>query len=449
MSDSTPHPDAAAAGGGHPARLVRALEAHLAFNYDHRPACTLDIVAAPQAADALARDLAGRCFGDPGLVYDVTRRLAEPGIVEVGVALGGASPGYAAPPGESLAHFIATRQRGVIAFDDLQAFPDRAIGTIAEITDSGRACAEGSASPTLPAENFVVLAFARLALPSPRALARSAGLASPWQAADEVPSSFVGAIESIARTRYPEHFSRSVVGRFGGIDAGFAWDRCCELVARGELDTPIFDSPTGLPRLASPAQPAARELVDDVRAIAPAAVQPFDVFISYSWTRTADDAAWLRERLRARGLRVFFDKDHLDVSRVGEEEVKPLLIAQLSATVAAARSWIVFAAELKPYYLPQGIDRAEALRRGLAMELEESHDELVAWNWQRLEMRHMGRRLIVGRTRAYVVSGDGQVDEGFGIRDVPTRDDVALQVDRYLDSQGLPDDGDAAAGHDR
>ncbi len=64
---------------------------------------------------------------------------------------------------------------------------------------------------------------------------------------------------------------------------------------------------------------------------------------------------------------MFFDKDHLDVSRVPDEEVKPLLIAQLSAPVAAARSWIVFAAELKPYYLPERIDRADACGDGEAL----------------------------------------------------------------------------------
>ena len=158
-----------------PARLLHDLEIQLRNRLSGQSAHTLDIVPVPQAASDWPRQLAERCFGDAGLVYDLTARLAASGMSDVGMALGGPPPGFAAPPGESLSGFIARCEQGVIVFDDLQAFDERAIGTLAEIVDSAMACAEGSASPTLPASDFAVLAFARMALPTPRVLMQRAG----------------------------------------------------------------------------------------------------------------------------------------------------------------------------------------------------------------------------------------------------------------------------------
>jgi hypothetical protein len=414
------------------ARLLHRLDLQLRISMTNRPAHTLDIVPLPQAATALPRQLAQRCFGDANLVYDVTRRLTEPGILSVGDALDGAPPGFAKPPGETLASFIATRGHGVIVFDDLQAFPRRAIDTLAQIADTGRACAEGSASASLRADRFAILAFARMAMPSPRALQQRAGRTAPWRLDDEVPAAFAEVLEAVAREQYGDHFDTWVTGRFEGLEGGFAWDRYRQRVADGDLDTPIFDAPQGLPRMARPAAPALRDQVPDMGAIPAGAAPtaPLDVFISYSWTRNAPDAQWLRDRLRAQGLSVFFDKDHLDVSRVPDDAVKHTLIAQLSATVAACRAWIVFAAALKPFDLPPGVDRAEALRRGLAMEID--NEVLVQWNWQRLEMRHMGRRLVIGEHKAYIVDADGSVDASFGYRSVDAREDIAAHVASYL-----------------
>ncbi len=419
--------------GDHAARLLHRLDLQLRSRLYDRPAHTLDIVPTPQAATTLPRQLAQRCFGDPDLVYDVTRRLTAPGIFGVGAALDGAPPGFAAPPGETLARVIETRGQGVIVFDDLQAFPERAISTLAQVADTGRAWSEGSATAALRADRFAILAFARLALPSPRALQQRAGRTTPWPLDDDVPPTFAQALEDIAEEQYPEHFRSWVVGRFEGLEGGFAWDRYRKLVAAGEADAPIFDAPRHVPRLAQPDPPALRDQVDDLHAIPAGAApaEPFDVFISYGWARSSADAQWLRDHLRAQGLSVFFDKDHLDVSRVPDAAVKQLLIQQLSATVAASRAWIVFAATLQPFEVPSGMSRAEVLRRGLAMELDDG--VLVSWSWQTLEMRHMGRRLIVGEHAAYVVDADGSVDASFGYRSVQGRDDIAAHVASYLD----------------
>ena len=244
-------------------------------------------------------------------------------------------------------------------------------------------------------------------------------------------------MEDAAREQYPEHFRRWVTSRFEGIDAGFAWDRYLRLLAAGALDTPLFDAPRDVPQMAAAPLLARRDQVDDVMAIAAIAApeEPFDVFISYIWGRTGDDAAWLRDELRSRGVRVFFDKDHLDVSQVPEQSIKRELIQRLRATVESARAWVVFAAELRPFALPEHMQHDEALRRGLAMQTDDDQALLVAWNWQTLEMRHMGARLVIGERAVYMVGADGRYAAEFGKRPARGREAIVEHVLAYLRAQ--------------
>ena len=115
--------------------------------------------------------------------------------------------------------------------------------------------------------------------------------------------------------------------------------------------------------------------------------EPYDVFISYSWSRTGDDASWLRDELRRLGLRVFFDKDELMLSDLAENEIKTVLIQKLSAIVDRSRAWVVFAAAVRPYFGDGTITIDEALRRGAAMEVQGAlvsgtgkHSKCVTWD---------------------------------------------------------------------
>jgi hypothetical protein len=400
-----------------------------------RPFALLDVVPRPVVTTDLPRRIAESCFGDGELVFDVTRRLIEPGIFHVGDALGGAAPGFVPVPGESLSHFIATRKKGLILFDDLQAFPALAIETLARIADEGRACPEGSASPSLSAKQFVILAFARMQLPSPRALAQREGR-EPWIPGDLVPSSFQEAVQSVSRERYPEHLGSWVMSRLGGLAGCFAWDRYCDLVSRRELDTPILDDPDLAPTMRTPPSPIARDYLTDAAPLPPVAGDeaPFDVFISYSWTRTADDASWLRDYLKARGVRVFFDKDALDVNGVAEQAVKRVLVHRLSRAVQTSKAWVVFAAALKPLFLAADVSREDAIRQGVAMEVAGT---AVEWSWQAMELNEMGRHLVIDAESVYAVNANGSLDASFGRHPIKARGDMIPHVQAYLAGQGV------------
>jgi TIR domain-containing protein len=425
----------------HSETLIHNIKVTVNFGYG-LPAKCLDIVGEPVRSTGVPAQLSAECFGDPSLVYDVTERLTTPGMHDVGSALGGAPPGYAQLPGESLAKFIESRGRGVIVFDDLQVFIPRAVDTLAEIADSGLVCEEGSPSPTVSAKQFVILAFARLALPSPNELVRRAKLSRPWEPDDRPPPTFRDVIERIARERYPEHFRSWVVGRFEGVKAGFAWERYCELLDCNQLDTPVFDEPKAPPIPSAQPQPMARDVVADVAVIPELADggEPYDVFISYSWSRTEDNASWLRDQLRSRGLRVFFDKDDLDISGVADVQLKTVLIQRLSANVKNSRAWVVFAAALRPFFLNGKMTEEEALKRGLAMEV---NGALTEWSWQTLELRHMRRHLVIGDKAAYLQEANGDWNPSFGQRRIDDREDILNYVMAYLSDMGILHDSDS------
>jgi hypothetical protein len=396
----------------------------------------LDIVSRPLTSTKLPAILAAQCWGEPALVYDVTARLTTPGMFDVGAALSGNPPGFVQPDGVSLVKFIEANSRGVIIFDDLQAFSPRAIATLAEIADSNVAVKEGAATASLSARGFVILATARMAIPSPNELMWRANRTALWEPDLRPPPSFRDLIRQLAQERYPGHFQSDIVGRFDDVDAGFVWERYCELLGLGRMDEAIFDEPVGVAVPPVPPQPAVRDLVPDVSAIEqlPLASAPYDVFISYSWTRTAADAGWLRTELKSRGFRVFFDKDDLDISGVTDEQVKMLLIQRLTAIVQDSRAWVVFSAALRPLSLASELSLDDALKRGLAMEVGGAP---VEWSWQTLELRHMGRRLVIGDSAAYIVKEDGTWDSHYGQREIDTRQDILNYVIDYLADRGV------------
>jgi len=415
--------------------LIEHLRATLAFGYE-LPARYLDIVGEPLTASAVAAAVAQACFGDAGLVYDVTARLTTPGMHDGIAALIGASPGYLPLPGESLVRFIESRGRGVIVIDDAQAFSPDVLATLAEMADSGRAPRDGTTASTVPTQQCIFLAFARLAVPSPRALVQRAGRDAAWPIDDRPPANFRDILEHVASECDPAHFPASVISRFEGIDAGFAWERYCELLTRNELDTPMFAEPRDVAMPTAPPQPRTRNVLQDVDAIpiVPDDREPYDAFISYSWSRTEDGASWLRDELRRLGLRVFFDKDELTLAGVADDQVKTVLIQKLRAIVSRSRAWVVFAAALAPYAHDSTITDAQALTRGIAMDV---NDVIVEWNWQAFEMRYMGSRLVVGGAAAYVVGGDGNWDPSFGTRPIEDRQDMLTHVLQYLEQRGI------------
>jgi len=415
--------------------LVDELSATLTAGH-YLPARHLDIVDDSLGITHLAARVAEACFGDASLVYDVTARLTSPEMHDVESALSGVPPGHASLAGESLVQFIESRGRGVIAIEDLQEFAPHAIETLARIAESGWASKDGTSSSAVPARRFVFLAFGRLSLPSPRELMQRTGDERPWAPENRPPYLFRDALERIASERYPRHFSPWVVGRFEGVDAGFAWERYCDRVARHDFNTPLVAAPLALAVPARPPQPMTRDLVADVAAIPtlPQAGDPYDVFISYSWSRTEDNASWLREKLKERGLRVFFDKDELTLAGLADDQIKTVLIQRLSAIVRRSRSWVVFAAALRQYSGDGTLTDAEAVARSVAMEVKGA---LVEWSWQTLEMRHMGQRLVIGDSAAYMVGSNGDWDPSFGKRRVEDREDMLRHVLAYLDDMGV------------
>lgn len=240
----------------------------------------------------------------------------------------------------------------------------------------------------------------------------------------------------MSRERYPEHLRPWVMSRLGGLVGCFAWDRYCDLVSRRELDTPILDDPDLARTMRTPPSPIARDYLTDASPLPPVAGDeaPFDVFISYSWTRTGDDASWLRDYLKARGVRVFFDKDALDVNGVAEQAVKRVLVHRLSTAVQTSKAWVVFAAALKPLFLPAEVSREDAIRQGVAMEVAGT---AVEWSWQAMEINKMGRHLVIDAESVYAVNANGSLDASFGRHPIQARGDMIPHVQTYLAGQGV------------
>jgi hypothetical protein len=186
----------------------------------------------------------------------------------------------------------------------------------------------------------------------------------------------------------------------------------------------------------------ARDVVADVAAIPELADggESYEVFISYSWSRTEDNASWLRDQLKSRGLRVFFDKDDLDISGIADAQLKTVLIQRLSAIVKNSLAWVVFAAALRPFFLDGKMTEEEALKRGLAMEV---NGALTEWSWQTLELRHMGRHLVIGDKAGYLQEANGDWDSSFGQRRIDDRKDILNYVMAYLSDMEIVQNTDS------
>ena len=149
-----------------------------------------------------------------------------------------------------------------------------------------------------------------------------------------------------------------------------------------------------------------------------------------SWSRTEADATWLRDELRKRGYVVCFDRDVFDFDSVPDEHRKQTMIEEITSAVKRARAWIAFAAAWQPFDLPEGMNEAEAVRRGLAMDTGRGH--LVKWSWQTLEIRNMGRYIVIGDKYTYIVETDSKRGEVIQIK---TRDHMLVHVLAYLAGQ--------------
>jgi hypothetical protein len=119
---------------------------------------------------------------------------------------------------------------------------------------------------------------------------------------------------------------------------------------------------------------------------------------------------------------------------VADEQVKSVLIQRLTAIVQSSRAWVVFSAALRPLSLASQLSLDDALKRGLAMEVGGAP---VEWSWQTLELRHMGRRLVIGDSAAYIVKEDGTWDSHYGQREIDTRQDILNYVIDYLADRGV------------
>jgi hypothetical protein len=144
--------------------------------------------------------------------------------------------------------------------------------------------------------------------------------------------------------------------------------------------------------------PAARDLVPDIREAIPQEwpEKRYDVFISYRHARNKELAQQLAARLAGR-VSIWMDEQSLEVDET-VPSVKLRLIRELVLAVRASRCSIIFALGSKPFYLPAGMSRDEALRRGFAMPAPYDDSALVAWNWQKLELDHSGVAFIIDET---------------------------------------------------
>jgi hypothetical protein len=397
----------------------------------------LDVADQTLRDSGIAERIAETLFGDALLVYDCTARLMSEGMPDASDALNGPTPGFEELPGETLARFIKTNGRGVIVLDDLQAFEERAVEILASIVDDGMAYAEGTGTRRVRAHAFAVLARARIGVPSGQTLAKDAA-GEEWAQSTHVPHGFASALEEHARTMLPKHFAPWVVGRFGMLRSNAAFERYRQLLAAGRGDRPIFESPldASVPPAKTGLPPRPHNLVKDVQSIPLLTPDPglFDVFISYSWARTAEAAVPLRDALRRRGYRVFLDRDHLQVDEVPEAERKEFLIQRLLMAVQSSRSCIVFAAAKRPYIPTPGFDDEQAVRRGLAMLVE--RDVQVEWSWQALELRHANRYLMLGANAASAIN-NGSFDHSFGTRSFSSNAEMETIVLEYLAREGV------------
>lgn len=399
-----------------------------------------DLVNAPLMAAKIAPLIAQACFGDGSLVYDVTDRLlaGRLGYFSVSDLLVGGAPGYRPPPGLSLSHFVESKRHGIVTLDDAQMFGPTALQIIASMAESGLATSERSGFCDVPAQDFIFLVLARVAMPSAMELAKRAELVPSDLASQTPPRSFGQALNDFAREQYPEHFDSWARVRLGNASGLCAWPRFRELVERNELDDPLWTTPMDALHTLSNPVPALdpRDQVVDVDKVGEISPSPdeFDVFISYSWGLHADDATWLRSRLVAHGLRVFFDKDQIELSRVPETQMKEYLIRKLRWAVRSSRSRIVFAISHYEYRPIPGMSEDEAIRRGLAMRIPSGY--LVEWCWQVLELRESVRHLVIEDGNVYLAT-ENHEDRDFGHHKVQNREELESLVMKFLACVGV------------
>ncbi|WP_218509741.1 toll/interleukin-1 receptor domain-containing protein [Variovorax sp. dw_308] len=404
------------------------------------PAC-LDFAETTLKSSSIAERVAQACFGDRNLVYDCTARLLECADFDATAALGGSPSGFEKPPGETLSRFIETRKCGVIVFDDVQAFDDSALRFIACIADTRLANAEPPATYQISATNFVILARARVSVPSPRGLVGDEINQPTWHAeADCYHYPFEEVLRKYLTQSYPKHFDNWVFGRLGKYPK-LAWARFCELVKVANYDEAIFNVPNDAPTFSPPRGLAAipRNVVLDVENLSNVTPSPgqFDVFVSYSWIRTAEQANWLDEQLRSLGFRVFLDREYLNLGTIHDEGQKKYLIEKLVWAVRSSRACVLFAIRLRHYRPAPGLDEETAIQRGIAMRAGDGGDGLsrltVEWSWQTLEMRHASTYLVIDGDSAYIVRG-GKKEHS---RKVVHQQDMLTVVLAYLESVGV------------
>lgn len=392
-------------------------------------------------SSTLLGKIAETLYGDPLAFFDVRDRLrSAPHVID---ALWGAPPGYE-PEENTLSDFIEHRHCGVVVFDDFQAFDPSAIRTLAQMCDTGKRKRKGPPWDEIPVDKMVVLATARVSLPSIRnlELVASRGRGINGEVDILKPKEFSDAVLAFLNDRFPEHFSPSVWFGFQDIILDHIWQYYVTWYHEGRLDSPLLDvtDPNAIPwnqRSAPTLRPAKeRDLVDNVLDHMPEKTfdKSVDIFISYRTRRNEHDAVWLSEKLQEENLKVWIDKESLNFKEEDETKIKGQLIKKLVASVRAARCTIAFAADMVVYQPVAGLSEEEAIHRGLAMRQD---NMVIKWNWQKLEIDNSRQVLILDTTNntAYAIY-QGKVSDLFGRYEFRSRDEQLSIVRKYLEFIG-------------
>jgi len=384
----------------------------------------------PVAGTSFPSHLARLLYGDAKLVYDLRSRLI--GERETNEAIGDAVTGVEPPGRGSLYQFVRQNGPCIIVFDDLQAFDPHAMVVLADVCDQGKIGRNQSTS--IMAQGCLVLACVRVQIPSVHEL----HMRWPKLFGNPLPLARSDAFVQVLEDLLPYHLSVRNWARFGFQMPTDLHRRYARAIETGQLDEPlleisdpsakVWDGPEPVP------PPDERDLVPDIREAIPREMpqKRYDVFISYRHVRNRELAKQLVAHLGGR-VSIWMDEQELEV-----DENFPLdkvrLIRELVLAVRASRCSIIFGLGFRPFYLPAGMSEDEAVQRGLAMRTSFGQAQLMAWNWQWLELEHSAVAFIIDEANNKAYRYLGTYSEP---RQYNTLEELWQIVDDFLRSLGL------------
>lgn len=375
--------------------------------------------------------LAEAIYGNASRLYKADFVLRKSRTTDAQEALLGRPPEYKPLDMPSIPDFIRSGG-GVVVLDGAQNVEESVFSLLADVAD-GYLCQPGWERSYVGDICLVVAGTFEVGSPAELAAAAiEAGQQLPpaddWNT--DIPRSFELAVELDAARRSPELLSARNISRFDDLCVGSLWSLFQRRTAEGRREEPLVTA-VHIPRPSSAIKKnslaAMKNSVRDIRSLTD--IQPetgkFDVFVSYSWVRTAHAAHAVVEALRDR-YRVYLDREQLPLNAAMSFYVPALIRA-----VRSSRVVLIFAIQLDAPYIPASNEEAEeALREGWAIRLPDS-EVLALWSWQTLENISATYKLIVHENCANASFLEG-ADWEFPDRQYHTFDELLAIIEDYI-----------------